>query len=62
MTPDDTLWNLEERFWTSGADSACHMTAKYAVFVFPYPVGILRGDAPWREADVAQRVAVGGDE
>ncbi|WP_085309900.1 hypothetical protein [Planktotalea arctica] len=55
MTPDDTLWNLEERFWTSGAESARNMTAKDAVFVFPYPVGILRGDALWREADVAQR-------
>jgi len=55
MTPDDTLWDLEERFWTGGADSARHMTAKDAVFVFPYPVGILSGDALWREADVAQR-------
>ncbi len=55
MTPDDTLWDLEERFWTGGADSARHMTAKDAVFVFPYPVGILSGDALWREVDVAQR-------
>ena len=55
MTPDDALWSLEERFWTEGADSARHMTAQDAVFVFPYPVGILRGDALWREADVAQR-------
>ena len=31
------------------------MTAKDAVFVFPYPTGILQGDALWREADVAQR-------
>ena len=51
----ETLWNMEERFWTEGADSARHMSAKSAVFVFPYPTGILRGDAPWREADVAQR-------
>jgi hypothetical protein len=55
MTADDTLWTLEERFWTQGADSARHMTAKDAVFVFPYPVGILQGDALWREAEVAQR-------
>lgn len=55
MTPDDTLWDLEERFWKEGADSARHMTAKDAVFVFPYPTGILRGDALFREAEVAQR-------
>ncbi len=55
MTPEDTLWDLEERFWTEGADSARHMTAKDAVFVFPYPAGILSGDTLWREADVAQR-------
>ncbi|MFT7135501.1 MAG: hypothetical protein ACI80I_001498 [Akkermansiaceae bacterium] len=55
MKTDATLWDMEERFWTEGADSARHMTAKDAVFVFPYPTGILRGDALWREADVAQR-------
>lgn len=55
MTTETLLWDLEEKFWTQGADSARHMTAKDAVFVFPYPVGILRGDALWREADVAQR-------
>ncbi len=49
------LWDMEERFWTQGADSARSMTAKGAVFVFPYPSGILQGDALWREADVAQR-------
>ena len=50
-----TLWDLEERFWTGGADSARRMTARGAVFVFPYPAGILQGDAIWREKDVAQR-------
>jgi hypothetical protein len=55
MTTEATLWELEERFWTQGADSARQMTAKNAVFVFPYPTGILSGDALWRETDVAQR-------
>jgi hypothetical protein len=53
--PDAALWDMEERFWTQGADSARHMTSPDAVFVFPYPAGILTGDAVWREADVAQR-------
>lgn len=55
MTDEDTLWAMEERFWTEGADSARTMTAKGAVFVLPYPVGILRGDQIWREGLVAQR-------
>lgn len=55
MTIDKTLWDMEEQFWTKGADSARQMTAKNAVFVYPYPTGILSGDALWREADVAQR-------
>lgn len=50
-----TLWSLEERFWIEGADSARRMTSKDAVFVFPYPAGILHGDALWREKAVAQR-------
>lgn len=49
------LWEMEERFWTEGADSARHMTAKNAVFVFPYPTGILSGTDIFREANVAQR-------
>lgn len=55
--PDATaiLWEQEERFWTGGADSARSMTAPDAVFVFPYPAGILQGSALWRENDVAQR-------
>lgn len=55
MTTDTPLWEMEERFWTQGADAARHMTAKDAVFVYPYPAGILRGETMWREADVAQR-------
>lgn len=54
-TYKDELWVLEERFWTEGAESARHMTAKNAVFIFPYPVGILQGDKLWREKEVAQR-------
>jgi len=49
------LWDREEMFWTKGASSARQMTSKDAVFVFPYPAGILQGDALWREKDVAQR-------
>lgn len=55
MTDDDKIWDIEEKFWTQGAESARHMSAKDAVFVFPHPVGILRGDGLWREAEVAQR-------
>jgi hypothetical protein len=55
MTDQDEIWDLEERFWTEGADSARHMTADNAVFVFPYPTGILQGDTLWRESAVAQR-------
>jgi hypothetical protein len=49
------LWGMEERFWTEGADSARNMTARNAVFVFPYPTGILSGTGIFREACVAQR-------
>ena len=55
MTTEATLWDLEERFWTQGAENARHTTARNAVFVLPYPTGILQGDDLWREADVAQR-------
>lgn len=55
MATEDTIWAMEERFWMQGADSARTMTAKGAVFVFPYPVGILQGDQIWRENLVAQR-------
>ncbi|MEN8741616.1 hypothetical protein EI983_13360 [Roseovarius faecimaris] len=55
MTDEDKLWALEERFWTEGADNARKMTTKGAVFVLPYPPGILQGDTVWRESLVAQR-------
>ncbi|AUQ69099.1 hypothetical protein [Phaeobacter inhibens] len=45
-----TLWNLEERFWTSGVDSARSMTAENAVMILPYPPGILQGDLIWKQA------------
>ena len=41
------LWDLEEHFWTSGADSARTTTASNAVMIFPYPPGILQGDQIW---------------
>ncbi len=55
MSDEEDIWALEERFWTEGLDSARNMSAKGAVFVFPYPVGILQGDSLWREGVVAQR-------
>ncbi len=55
MADKDALWALEERFWTEGADSMRNMTAKGAVFILPYPAGILQGDSLWRESRVAQR-------
>ncbi len=57
LSPHDhaPLWDREEMFWTRGASSARQMTSKDAVFVFPYPAGILQGDALWREKEVAQR-------
>ena len=42
-----TLWDMEERFWTSGADSARTTTATNAVMIFPYPPGIFQGDQIW---------------
>jgi hypothetical protein len=41
------LWDMEERFWTSGADSAHATTATNAVMIFPYPPGILQGNQIW---------------
>lgn len=55
MKRNATLWDMEERFWTQGAESARQMTDKDAVFVFPDPTGVLQGDRLWQEADVAQR-------
>lgn len=55
MEDETELWNIEERFWTEGAESARRMSAKGAVFVLPYPAGILQGDNLFREQDGAQR-------
>lgn len=41
------LWDMEEHFWTSGADYARATTAANAVMIFPYPRGILQGDQIW---------------
>ncbi|MCV2866989.1 hypothetical protein, partial [Defluviimonas sp. WL0075] len=46
-TEREVLWDMEERFWTSGADSARATTANNAVMIFPYPPGILQGDQIW---------------
>ncbi len=55
MENEEDLWVLEECFWTDGAESVRSMTAKNAVFVFPYPVGILQGADLWRDGIIAQR-------
>lgn len=41
------LWDMEEKFWTSGAANARATTAYDAIMVFPYPPGILQGDQIW---------------
>ena len=41
------LWDMEEHFWTSGADNARATTATNAVMVFPNPPGILKGEQIW---------------
>jgi hypothetical protein len=41
------LWEMEDHFWTSGADNAQTTTATNAVMIFPYPPGILQGDQIW---------------
>ena len=43
----ELLWDMEDRFWTSGADNARATTATNAVMIFPYPPGILQGDQAW---------------
>ncbi len=64
MQEEATLWDLEEHFWTGGLDSARATTAKGAVTIFPYPAGILQGDAiwdrlktgsPWRSVSMTDR-------
>jgi hypothetical protein len=47
-SPSDTeLWRLEETSWTSGRASARATTDAGAIVIFPYPPGILQGDAIW---------------
>ena len=41
------LWDMEERFWTGGADSARATTATNAVMILPYPPGFLQGHEIW---------------
>ncbi|MCO6381972.1 DUF4440 domain-containing protein [Oceanicola sp. 502str15] len=67
MSPDSTeanLWKIEETSWTSGADFARSVTRDDAVFVFPYPAGILSAEAslkgleggePWRSVTFHDR-------
>lgn len=55
MTDIAEIWDMETRFWTQGAEYARNMSTKDAVFVLPYPVGILQGETTWREDAVAQR-------
>lgn len=43
----EILWEMEERFWTSGLDNARATTAKDAVMIFAYPPGIVQGDHIW---------------
>ena len=43
------LWEMEEHFWTSGADNARTTTASNAVMIFPYPAGIFQGDQIWTQ-------------
>lgn len=40
----DTLFELEERFWTGGADFYRHHLAPAALMVFPDPTGVLLKD------------------
>lgn len=42
MTNADELWNLEERFWTGGGDSARGLTATGAVMVSRKRIGVYR--------------------
>lgn len=62
----DALWLLEETLWTSGRDAARAVTAPGAITIFPYPTGILQGDAAfahpqadtgWRSIEMLDRSA-----
>lgn len=47
MAVEDKLWQREEAFWTGTPENARAMTSSGAVMIFPYPVGIMQGDAIW---------------
>lgn len=58
------FWQMEESFWTGGAEHARSLMRDDAVFVFPYPAGIQRrdaslkgmdGNAPWRSVVMKNR-------
>lgn len=53
MKPNDTLWQLEERLWTSGRDSARSTLVSGGIMVLPYPDGILQGDGLWSHPAVS---------
>lgn len=44
---DEELWRLEEALWTSGRDNARSTGAAGAIYILPYPDGILQGQAAW---------------
>ncbi|SIN90194.1 DUF4440 domain-containing protein [Vannielia litorea] len=63
MTESD-FWHMEERSWTGGADYARSVTRDDAVFVFPFPAGIMSAEAsmkglegrpPWRSVTLHDR-------
>lgn len=62
MTVEKTLWEMEERFWLDGADAARTQIADDAVMIFPFPSGILQGEAgrtrvpQWRTVRMDDRV------
>lgn len=55
LSDDATLWDLEEQFWTQGADKADKITPTTAASIGPNPAGILQGDAIFLQANVALR-------
>ena len=65
MTVEKELWELEERFWLDGAETFRKKLSNDAVMVFPYPAGILQGEAivdgldatpRWRSVVMSDRV------
>ncbi|WP_168222971.1 DUF4440 domain-containing protein [Oceanicola sp. D3] len=47
------FWKMEEKYWTGGSDYARSVTRDDAVFVFPYPAGILNAEASMKGLDGA---------